>query len=41
MWQRQKGAGMRKPYASNNDGDDGIEIVSLEDIPNPESEELF
>lgn len=25
----------------NNDGDDGIEIVSLEDVPNPESEELF
>ena len=25
----------------NNDGDDGIEIVSLEDVPDPESEELF
>ena len=25
----------------NNDEDDGIEIVSLEDVPDPESEELF
>ena len=25
----------------NNDEDDGIEIISLEDVPNPESEELF
>lgn len=25
----------------NNDDDDGIEIVSLEDVPDPESEELF
>ena len=26
---------------NNNDVDDGIEIVSLENVQNPESEELF